>query len=91
MIAQSNIGPMAIRHGERKLILDTSGSGGPKTPGAQPTDIAQPWQGRPSSVGQLYHIERDSCEPHDLWDKHPEKAEELQALLKESLWSVRLR
>jgi arylsulfatase A-like enzyme len=91
MITQSNIGPIAIRHNEWKLIVDTTGSGGPKTPSAQPTIITQPWQGSPSRVGQLYNIERDPYEQHDLWNKHPEKVEELRLMLKEQIWTGRSR
>ena len=91
MITQSNIGPMAIRHKEWKLIVDTTGSGGPKTPSAQPTIITQPWQGSPSRVGQLYNIGRDPYEQHDLWNKHPEKVDELRLMLKEHIWTGRSR
>lgn len=91
MITQSNIGAMAIRHGDWKLIVDTIGSGGPRTPGAQPVVMSAPFQFFPSKVGQLYNIRRDPYEQHNLWNHHPEKVEELRLLLKEQIWTGRSR
>ena len=91
MITQSNIGPMAFRNNGWKLIVDSTGSGGPKTPGAQPTVITAPWQAIPSKVGQLYNIERDPYEEHDLWGKHPEVVEELRLKFKDQIWKGRSR
>lgn len=91
MITQSNIGPMAFRRGQWKLIVDTTGSGGPKTPGAEPVIITAPWQAVPSKVGQLYNIERDPYEQNNLWDQLPEVVEELRLALKEQIWTGRSR
>ncbi len=91
MITQSNIGAMAIRDGDWKLIVDTTGSGGPRTPGTQPLVMAAPFQFFPSKVGQLYNIRRDPYEERNLWSQNPEKVETLRLLLKESVWKGRTR
>jgi len=66
-------GMFSIRQGSWKLILGR-GSGG----FSQPRRI-EPAPGEPR--GQLYNMENDLAESENLWDKHPDIAERLTALL----------
>ncbi|MEO0447808.1 MAG: arylsulfatase [Verrucomicrobiota bacterium] len=91
LITQSSIGAMALRKEGWKLILGTKGSGGPKTPGAAPLTVTQPWRFDQPIPGQLYHIAKDPYETEDLYETHPEKVEELQNLLVERIASGRSR
>ena len=61
----------SIRRGPWKLILGQNG-GGAKEP--KEFDLEKP-------VGQLYNISRDLSESNNLYNKHPEKVQELTDLL----------
>ncbi len=66
-------GTFAIRKGDWKLI-DTKGSGGWSLPKNKCKADTPPQQ--------LYNIKQDPKEQHNLYIEHPEKAEELNSLLK---------
>ena len=73
MIHHSCFGVFSIRKGPWKLIVETLTSGGwPPPRGAGP---------EPGSPGQLYPIEDDPAEQHNLWHDHPEIVADLTALL----------
>jgi arylsulfatase A len=73
LIHHSGTGVFSVRQGPWKLILDTLGSGGWPPPRGGPPE--------PGSPGQLYHLENDPVEAHNLWDQEPEVIERLSALL----------
>lgn len=70
----SSKGTLDIRKGSWKLITKL-GSGGFTVP----VDV-KPQPGGP--VGQLYNLETDIHEDHNLYNEHPEKVKELMDLLK---------
>ncbi len=69
-------GTFAARQGPWKMIPHR-GSGG----FTQPRDLDPEKEGGPA--GQLYHLDNDPAETQNLWNKHPEIVEKLQALLKD--------
>lgn len=73
MIHHSCFGVFSIRKGPWKLIVETLTSGGwPPPYGAGP---------EPGSPGQLYNIEDDPAEQHNLWNDRPDVVAALTALL----------
>ena len=73
MVHHSSRGVFAVREGEWKYI-DGLGSGG----------FTQPAIGKPEpggATGQLYHLESDSLEQHNLFVTRPEQAERLKGWL----------
>ena len=68
-------GAFAIRKGDWKLILSTSGGGGwGGLPGQQQIRT-------PSKVVQLYNLADDIGQTHNLAAKHPDRVKAMQALL----------
>lgn len=91
LVTQSNVGAMTIRSGGWKLILGTKGSGGPRTPGAEPIMVTIPWRFDQPIAGQLYHIATDPYERDDCYERCPDKVAHLQAMLIERIWTGRSR
>jgi arylsulfatase A len=93
LITQSEIGLLTVRKNGWKLILDTKGSGGhgKATPGFEPVISGLPWDVQSSVTGQLYHLDTDPCEQHDLYEGNPEKIKELQQLLIQRIAAGRSR
>ncbi|MEX0701530.1 MAG: arylsulfatase [Planctomycetales bacterium] len=78
LLLQSNRGDrIAIRQGPWKLIL-WLGSGGFLNPPA----FVEPVEDGP--LGQLYHLDDDPAERHNLYQKHPDVVERLSKLLEGS-------
>lgn len=73
LVSHSENGTFAIRQGPWKLILDNKTSGGWMAPAGK-----LPLPGTP---GQLYNLAEDPLEGADLWEKRPEIAARLTALL----------
>jgi len=81
---------LAIRRGDWKYI-DHAGSGGNRyenDPSLREFDIPD---NSPNSPGQLYHLASDPGERNNLIGSHPERAEELKALLERSKSTGRSR
>ena len=75
LVHHSSHGVYSIRQGRWKLVLGL-GSGG----FSEPVSI-EPTPGGP--LGQLYDMEADLTETHNLWDERPEIVIELAALLEQ--------
>lgn len=73
IVSHSENGTFAIRQGPWKAIFGTDGSGGWVTPGDEPPS--------PDRGGQLYNLEEDPGEQHNLYPHRPEVVERLRALL----------
>jgi arylsulfatase A-like enzyme len=79
---------LAIRQGPWKLLAH-QGSGGnaydlhPRLKAYQLPNAA------PQSTGQLYNLDMDPGETHNLYEQEPEKAAELERLLRQSVESGR--
>ncbi|TWT57123.1 Arylsulfatase [Thalassoglobus neptunius] len=72
---------LAIRKGPWKF-LDHKSSGGNRYNSKQLQQYALP-ESAPDAPGQLYHLENDPGERHNLYNDEPEIVAELQALLEE--------
>ena len=74
IVHHSSNGVFAIRKGKWKLILNTEGSGGwPPPRGGEP---------KPGTPGQLYDLQTDPGEKHNLWQQLPAIVDPLRSLLK---------
>lgn len=79
---------LAIRQGPWKLLAH-QGSGGnaydrhPRLKAYQLPNVA------PQAAGQLYNLDTDPGETHNLYEQEPEKAAELERLLRQSIESGR--
>lgn len=79
---------LAIRQGSWKLLAH-QGSGGnaydrhPRLKAYQLPNVA------PQAAGQLYNLDTDPGETHNLYEQEPEKAAELERLLRHSIESGR--
>jgi arylsulfatase A-like enzyme len=73
-------GPFAIRKGDWVLVQPRRGKQAP-----------QPKTGKKVSPGELFNLQDDLGEAHDLAAEHPEKVAELQALLKKAQVDGRTR
>jgi arylsulfatase A len=83
LIHHSGTGVFSVRQGDRKLILDTLGSGGwPPPRGGRPV---------PGTPGQLYDLADDPGETRNLWEAQPEVVAELAALVTEQREAGRSR
>lgn len=73
IVSHSQAGVFAIRQGDWKLILESTGSGGWVQPsGGGP---------HPGTPGQLYNLRNDPAEQKNLYTAHPEIVERLSATL----------
>jgi arylsulfatase A-like enzyme len=93
MITQSYTGILSIRRGKWKLILDTKGSGGffNYSLEVQRHETMAPWRPDMSQSGQLYDLEKDPYETTDLFDQHPDVANELKQLIRKRINEGRSR
>jgi arylsulfatase A-like enzyme len=93
LITQSYTGVMSIRHGDWKLIVNTTGSGGSQkaTPGFQPIVSGNPWTFSNLEVGQLYNLTKDPYEQNDLFASHPERVSQLSQKLQNYIDTGRTR
>ncbi|MEM9021021.1 MAG: arylsulfatase [Planctomycetota bacterium] len=74
MVLHALNGTFAIRVGQWKLIPDNLGSGGFTRPSNQEPETDQP-------NGQLYNLAEDPGETSNLYTQHPERVEQMRALL----------
>ena len=73
IVHHAHDGTFAIRNGEWKLILGKDSGGFSKNIPSERTPV--------ETKGQLYHVSEDPAERINLYATHPEKVEELTALL----------
>ncbi|HAK51244.1 MAG TPA: hypothetical protein DCM54_04985, partial [Gammaproteobacteria bacterium] len=69
LIHHSGAGYFSVRQGPWKCVFDTKGHGWFSSPPV------------PGSPGQLFNIEDDPTEQHDLWDERPDIVSSLKQLL----------